>query len=141
MSSDLAYDQGVDVSLIFSGANPAASATTALTLPQSNAGFVVPTGYKFHAICLSAASNADLTAGTATLVVRATPAGGAAATVGNGPTVVLADTAQNGVGTAKVGAATVAAGSTVGVAIVTDASYAPATADIDVVLVGKLLPA
>ena len=138
----LEYDQGIDVTLTFAVANPAANATTALTLAQGNTvGFVVPSGYRFHAIAISGASNADLTAGTATFVVRSlTAAGGSAATVA-GLSAALSDTVQGASGTANVGACTVAAGSAVGVAVVTDASYAPVTADLDCVLIGKILPA
>lgn len=140
MPKELDYDFGVDVTLTFAAANPAANATTALTLAQGGAGFVVPPGYKFHALCLSGGSNADLTAGNATFVVRATPAGGSAGTVA-GLSTALADTVQSSVALAHVGAVTVPAGAVVGLAVVTDAAYAPVTADLDAVLIGKLLPA
>lgn len=140
MANELDYDFGIDVTLIFPAANPSANTTTNLTFAQGN-GFVVPTGYKFHPILISASSNADLTAGTATAVVRATPSGGSIGTVANAPTVELSDTVQRGTGVARVGPAGIAADSIVQVGLVTTSDYAPTTADLDVVLVGKLLPA
>jgi len=47
------------VTLAFSKANPAASATEVLGLPQGN-GFIVPNGYTFHPLVLSVKTNADL---------------------------------------------------------------------------------
>lgn len=135
MANELDRNDGTDVTLIFSLANPGASATTALTLPQGNTGFKVPPGYQFHPICLSGSSNADLTAGTATFAVTA---GGV---VGNGPTAVLSDTVQQAVGVKRVDAAPINAGVLVGVSVTTSAGYLPTTADLDAVLIGKLLPA
>lgn len=134
--TQLDYAAGVDVTLTFSVANPAANATTALTLPQASRGFVVPAGYRFHPISLTLASNADLTAGTATGRVRAN----GTAVVG-GPEPVLADAVQEATAIARVGQAPIAAGQRVDVAVVTDAAYAPVTADLDAILIGKLLPA
>lgn len=136
-NNELDYMHGVDVTLTLSAANvAAASAGTALTLPQGGTGLVVPAGYEAHAILLSASSNVDLTAGTATF--RITNNG----TINTkGPTVVLSDLVQRGAGVAYVGAAPVAAGRVIGVSVVTNADYAPVTADLDVVLLVKILPA
>jgi hypothetical protein len=136
MANELDYSFGVDVTLTFEKANPGASATTALTFSQGGAGFKVPTGYAFHPICLHGESNADLTGGTATFKV--TSSGTA---LSNGPTAALSDTIQAAVGVQRVGVEPIAAGAVVGVSVVTDGSYAPTTADLDAVLIGKLLPA
>jgi len=51
---------GFPVSLVFSKANAAANTSNELTFPQGN-GFVVPDGYVFHPLILSARSNGSLT--------------------------------------------------------------------------------
>lgn len=51
---------GWPVNLVFSKANPSASASNILTLPQGN-GFIVPTGYVFHPLLMTAKSNGALT--------------------------------------------------------------------------------
>jgi hypothetical protein len=134
-TNELDYTKGVEVSLTLSVANPAAAATTALTLPQGGSGFVVPAGYVAHPICLSATSNADLTAGTATFRVTDDTVINV-----NGPSPVLSDLVQRASAVARVGAAPIAAGHVVGVSVVTDAGYLPITADLDAVLLLKLLP-
>lgn len=136
MANELDRNDGTDVTLIFSIANPGAGATTALTFPQGSTGFKVPTGYEFHPICLSGSSNADLTGGTATFAVSA-----AGTVIANGPTAVLSDTVQQAVGVKRVDAGPIAAGVLVGVSVTTSAGYLPTTADLDAVLIGKLLPA
>lgn len=141
-NSALEYDKGIDITLTFSLANPSANATTAMAMPQGNTvGFVVPTGYRLHCIAISGASNADLTAGTATFVVRTMTAAGGSAAIVPGLSAALSDTVQGASGTANVGACTIAAGSAVGVAVTTTADYAPTTADLDCVLIAKILPA
>lgn len=135
--SDLAYDiSGLPVTFEVSTANPAAGATVDLTLPQGGAGFVVPAGYVAHPVLISATSNADLTAGTATF--RVIDDG---AELANGPAAILSDTVQRAAGTARVGAAPIAAGSIVSASVVTDAGYLPTTADLDAVVTLILLPA
>lgn len=134
--TQLDYSAGVSVSLQFSVANPAANATTAMTMPQAARGFVVPAGYRFHPVSLSLSSNAALSAGTATARVRAN----GTAVVG-GPEPVLTSALQDANAIARVGQAPIAAGQRVDVALVTDAAYAPVTADHDAVLVGILMPA
>ena len=130
------YDRGVDATLILSIANPLAAATTDAVLAQGGAGFIVPTGYEAHPIYLGVRSNADLTAGTATFQVIDN-----GTELANGPSVVLADTVQEATGVARVGAAPIAAGRTVGVSVTTNAGYLPVTADHDIILILKILPA
>lgn len=136
MANELSREDGLPITLDFGLANVTPNATTALTFAQGGAGFKVPPGYAFHAICLHGESNADLTAGTATFKVRAD-----GTALANGPTAALSDTVQAAVGVKRVGVEPVAAGSIVGVAITADANFAPNTADVDAVLVGLLLPA
>jgi hypothetical protein len=136
VANELDRDDGIDVTLTFAIANPGAAATTDLTLAQGNAGFVVPAGYQFHPICISGASNADLTAGTATFKVTRD-----GTELTNGPTAALSDTVQKKAGVQRVDADPIAAGVVVGVSVTTDAGYLPVTADLDAILVGKLLPA
>ena len=125
------YDFGLPVTLQASIANPLAAATTDCTLPQGNAGFVVPTGYKFHALFISVMSNADLTAGTLIAKVAAD-----STELTGGPTATLSDTVQKASGTKRVGADPIAAGKVVSLSVTTDAGYLPVTADIDVVMAG-----
>lgn len=136
MANELNIHEGLPVSIQMAIANPAASATTALTFAQAGVGFVVPTGYKFHPLCLSGESNADLTAGTATF--KATDDG---TVIANGPEPQLADTVQRAAAVARLGASPIAAGHRVGISVVTNAAYAPVTADLDATLLGVLLPA
>jgi hypothetical protein len=138
MANELEYDAGVDVTLPFTGANVQVSATQNLTLvtAQGADGFKVPTGYKFHPLAVHAESNADLTAGTGTFKVTDNTVA-----IANGPEPVLNDTVQVAVAVARVGASPIAAGKIVGLSIVADASFAPTTADVDAILIGKLLPA
>lgn len=136
MANELTFPHGMPVTLQFEAANPNAGATTDFVQGQGNTGFVVPAGYAFHAVCVSAASNADLTAGTAT--IKVTDSGDE---LTSGPTAVLSDTVQRASGVMRVGAQPIAAGHIVGVSVTTDAGYLPITADLDAVLVGILLPA
>lgn len=136
MANELDLEKGFPVTLILALANPGASASTAMTLAQAGTGFVVPTGYKFHPMYLSIASNADLTAGTA--IAKVTDNG---TVISGGPEPTLADTVQSASAVARAHVAPIAAGHTVGVKLVTDGSYAPTTADHDAVLSGMLLPA
>jgi hypothetical protein len=136
MANELDYDDGLPVTLIFALANPGASATTDLALAQGGTGFVVPTGYEFHAMCLCGMSNADLTGGTAIFKVIDN---GTEQT--NGPTATLSDTVQRASGVQRAQVEPIAAGHVVGVSVTTDGSYAPTTADLDAVLIGILQPA
>ena len=139
MANELSYDRGIAVTLRFTLANPSASATTAMTpagAQTSNVGFVVPTGYAFHAVCMHFESNADLTAGS--IIAKVTTGG---TVLAGGPQVTLSDTVQSSTAVAAVGTCKVAAAAVVGVKVVADGDYAPTTADLDVILVGLLLPA
>lgn len=127
---------GIPVTLQFEIANPAAGATTDLTLAQGGSGFVVPTGFAFYPLVLGGVSNADLTAGTATFQVIFDGTEQA-----NGPSAQLADTVQRATGVARFGAVKAAAGTIVGVSVTTNAGYLPVTADLDAVLIGYLAPA
>lgn len=138
MANELDYGFGLDVSFQLQLANPSANASTAMVLSAAggNPGFVVPTGYKFHPVCLSLASNADLSAGT--ILAKVTDNTTA---ILNGPQPVLSDEVQKATGIARVGIAPIAAGHVVGVTLTADANYLPVTADYDAILIGKLLPA
>lgn len=136
MANELDFDDGQPITVVLSIANPAANATTPLAFPQGGVGFVVPTGYKYCPMYLSIESNADLTAGTAT--AKVTDNG---TVVANGPEPALSDPVQRASAVARAGAVTIAAGRRVGVSVVTDAAYAPVTADLDAVLNGIFLPA
>lgn len=136
MANELDYTYGLPVTLIMSVANPAASATTDLTLPQGGTGFVVPTGYEFHPMCLSASSNADLTAGSAIFKVIDN-----GTELSKGPMATLSDTVQRASGVQRPDASPIAAGHVVGISVTTDGTYAPVTADVDAILIGVLLPA
>ena len=136
MGDELTYDKGLAVTLHYTLANCPANATTALTLDNGGAGFKVPTGYKFHAMCLHGESDTDLTAGTLTFKVRAS---GTALT--GGPTAALSDTVQAAVGVVRPGADPIAAAAIVAVEAVASAALAPATCGLDAVLIGVLLPA
>lgn len=138
MASELNFmgNAGYPVSFQVAIANPAASATTAATAAQGGPGLVVPTGYEFHPLLISVASNADLTAGT--LTAKVTDNG---TVLANGPTAVLSDTVQYAAGVQRAQVEPIAAGRRVGASVVTDAGYLPVTADIDILVSGVLLPA
>lgn len=136
MSNELDYEHGLPITLQFGAANVSADGVTDLTFPNGGAGFIVPAGYKFHAVALHAESNADLTGGTATFAVIAD-----GAELANGPTAALADTVQSAVGVKRVGAEPIAAGAVVAVSATTSAAFAPTTADVDAVLIGIMTPA
>lgn len=137
MANEIDVKFGVPLTLQFEAANPAANAVTDFVLGQGGTGFVVPAGYKFIPVALCIASNADLTAGTATgkVIDNGTE-------LVNGPEAGLADTVQRATDLSNPGSgASVAAGHVVGVSITTDAAYAPVTADLDAILVGYLVEA
>lgn len=137
MANEIDPKFGVSISLQFELANPAANGTADLALGQGNSGFVVPTGYKFIPVLLCGASNADLTAGTATFKVIDN-----GTELTNGPEAVLSDTVQRASGLKDPGVgAGIVADHVVGVSVTTNAAYAPVTADVDAVLVGYLVPA
>lgn len=138
MAGELAFNgnEGFPISFQVAITNPAASATTAATAAQGGPGFVVPAGYKFHPMLISIASNADLSAGT--LTAKVTDNG---TVLANGPTAVLSDPTQYASGLQRAQVEPIAAGRRVGASVVADASYAPVTADIDILVSGVLLPA
>jgi hypothetical protein len=138
MAGELAFhgNDGYPVSFKVAIANPAAAATTAATAAQGGAGFVVPAGYAFHPTLISVESNADLTAGT--LIAKVTDNG---TVLANGPIATLSDLVQVAAGLQRPQVEPIAAGRKVGASVVADASYAPVTADIDILVAGLLLPA
>jgi hypothetical protein len=117
-------------------ANPGAAGTGVLLSAQGNAGFVVPPGYSFHPTVLMASSNAVLTAGQAVFNVT----DNTVAVVG-GPVVILISTGPTtrDAQVSRIGVAPILAGHLVGVNVVTNGAYAPATADFDVTLGGVLI--
>jgi hypothetical protein len=130
-------DSHPPISVIFSIVNAAASSTVDGTLAQGTAGFVVPTGYEFHALALSSYINDSITAGL--LTIKVTDDG---TELVNGPEIAMTSAADFGAGVKQLGAQPIAAGSVVGVSGTGDASLAPdGTADLDVVLLGALVPA
>jgi hypothetical protein len=136
MAGDLSYEYGLPLALQYGKANLAGNATTLLTLTQGGAGFVVPTGYKFHPMLLHAEVNAAVQGGSGVVKVTANTTA-----LTGGPSVTLNANTQTAVATARVNADPIAAGKVVALNIVQDANFAPNTLDIDAVLVGVLLPA
>lgn len=138
MSNELVYPDGFPVTLQFVITDVNAGATTDGTLAGGNtAGWIVPAGYTFHALAVSVYSNAARTAGTAT--VKVTDDG---TELVSGPEAVLnASNTTKASGVSRPLRQGIAAGSVVGVSATGDASWAPTTADFDVVVLGVLLPA
>lgn len=99
-------------------------------------GWVVPAGYIFHPMYIDVLSNDARTAGSNTIKVT-----GDGTEIGAGPDATLDatnTTADRGVAT--LGASPMAAGVIVGVSSTGDGSFAPTTADADVILSGVLTP-
>ena len=139
MANELAYEKGIPITLAFTITNVIQSGTVDGVLAGAAAtnGMNVPTGYAFHPVFVEVESNAARTAGSAT--VKVTKDG---TELDNGPEATLDatnTTKHNGV--KNVGADPVAAGEEAGVSGTGDGTWAPATADFDVILVGILLPA
>lgn len=135
MANELMRDDGIAVTLQFGVANKEPNTTSNLTLQQGYTGFLVPTGYKFHAVYLGGSTGANLSAGSG--VFNVTNNGTALA---NGPTVTLNATVEQSHDVERVGVEPIPAGNFVGVNFVADANFAPNTADLDAVLIGLLLP-
>lgn len=126
------------VAFQFTISNVAQGAVTDGVLAGGNGkgGPVVPTGYKFIPVFIDVESNDACTAGVATIKVTT---GGTE--LANGPEATLNTTdtlTDTGLSTTKD---SVAAGAEVGVSATGDGSWAPATADLDVVLYGFFAPA
>ena len=136
MANELARDDGIHVTLNFGVANKEPNTTSNLALQQGYTGFLVPTGYNFHAMYLGGSTGANISAGSG--VFNVTDNGTALA---NGPTVTLNATVEQSHDVERIGTQPIAAGHFVGVNFVADANFAPNTADLDAVLVGVLLPA
>jgi len=135
-ADDLTYDFGLPITLHFGAQNVAANADTHLIMPNGGAGLKVPSGYNFHPMLLHGEANANPGAGNATFKVTAN-----AVAVTVGPTVAIAAGTQVGSTTQRPNVGSIAAGKIVGVDIVADANFAANTIDMDVILVGILLPA
>jgi hypothetical protein len=133
--SDRFYDHAIPVSFEFGLADVPANATTDLQTRLGGAGFFVPTGLDFYPAVGFVTSNSDLTAGTLTAKVTSN----GTALVG-GPEPALSDTVQRHSASISPLSPKVAAGAYVGAEVVTSATYAPTTADIDVVVCGYLVP-
>lgn len=137
MANELDYiKNGFPVTVHFIGTNVALSTTAALTLPDTGAGYVIPTGYVGHAVVLSASASAALTAG-ATGTFAVTDDGTA---LGAGPAPVVSNSARSAAAVARVGAQPIAAGSVVAVSVTTNSTGTSAT-DYDAVLSLVLTPA
>jgi hypothetical protein len=139
MANELHYEHGFQVTLQFKDANIAANTTTKCVLSgeaaPTNPGFVVPTGYAFHALSLSCQLTAAGSAGS--LALNVTDDGTALA---SGPTIAITtETVKSGL--YRPGADPIAADAVVGVNIVATADWNGTSSDIDVVLLGTLLPA
>lgn len=106
-----------------------------LASAQGGDGMLVPTGYTFHPKLLQAESNAAITAGT--IEVQVTDNG---VEVEAGPVVTLSSAAQAAAGIKRHGASSIAAGRAVGVSGEGSATLDAVTKDVDVILVGDLLP-
>lgn len=124
------------LALVYSVANVGAGTTPVDGIVGVNGktGFVVPTGMAFVPVWIDAFSNAARTAGTNTFKVTDN-----GTEVSGGPEATLDATNT----TADTGIVTgapvkIAAGHTVGVSANGDGSFAPTTADADVILYGYL---
>lgn len=140
MANELSYEKGIPMTLQYIITNVGAGTTPVdgtLASGQGGNGFFVPTGYVFHPLLLSAEYNDARTAGSS--VVKVTYNG---TELTNGPeaTIDATDTAQDE-GVQRVGVDAAVAGEEVSVSATGDGSFAPTTADADVILVGVLLPA
>lgn len=126
------------ITLVFNIQNVGAGATPVDgVLGVAKTGYVVPAGYSFVPVYLDALSNAARTAGTN--VIQITDNG---TEIKNGPDATLDatnTTADRGLVTGTP--VTIAAGHIVGVSATGDGSFAPTTADADVVVQGYLIPA
>lgn len=131
----LNYNDGLLFTVTFSGANISANATTALTLPGGNTSILVPSGMRALPYGLILNSNADLTGGT--LTAKFTNGGTA---VSNGPEPALSDSVQRNSAFVQPNSVGIDAAGTLGVSVVADASFAPTTADVDVIAIFLLVP-
>jgi len=128
--------EGVDVTLNYIFQDAVASATNIMTPPGGGAGFKVPSGYKFHPVCLHGESDTDLTAGTITFKIFVD------GVVANAyPSVVLSDTVQAASSTQELHTEPVNQGSVVSVRATANSGLTPSTCSLDAILVGVLLPA
>ena len=100
-------------------------------------GPIVPTGYRFAPVHIDVETNDARTAGVSTVKVTED-----ATALSGGPEAVLnATNTTRASGSVSGDPDTVAAGAEIGVAAYGDGTFAPTTADLDVVLYGYFLPA
>jgi hypothetical protein len=142
MANELNIYQGLPLTLQFISANLATGAGTVdMTLSeQLGTGFLVPTGYTFHPLCLCVTFVGTLDA-DATVIGKVIDNG---TELTNGPvaTINQAESDTHDTGVARLGADPIAAGHVVGVSLTKDADYdTTATIDWDAILTGVLLPA
>lgn len=137
MSNELTYDRGISFAIQYVLADVAKNGTRALALPNGNAGYKVPTGYKFHSLALFIGSDTDLTAGTITGKVTRD-----GVVLTTGPQPALSDTVQAATGVSRHSTDPIIADAIVGVSAVASSDLAPdATCGLDAILIGILLPA
>jgi len=140
MANELTYDNGLAVTLQYTITNVGAGTTPVDgTLASGNGmtGYTVPTGYEFHALHLNVEYNDARTAGDSTVKVTS----GGTELTGGPEAVIDASNTTNANGSERPGADPIAAGNEVAVSATGDGSFAPTTADADVILIGVLLPA
>lgn len=133
------FDYGIDVTLQFTITDVGAGTTPVdgVVAGGAKGGFIVPAGMRFTPLIIDVENNAARTAGVSN--VRATIDGAEQA---NGPVATInATNTTQARGTAAPGAVWADAGEEVGVSAQGDGSFAPTTADADVILIGKLVPA
>ena len=132
---------GFPVSFAYFLANPAASATTAMTtFNQAGLGFQVPTGFTFYPMAIFLTGNAAVAAGTIT--AKVTDSGTVLAPVGpEAGLEAVTNTTRNAAVARRLQSAGIAAGHYVGVKLVADGSYSAATIDYDCIVSGVLVPA
>ena len=136
MANELDPKYGSTITLQFGQANVPANAVTDMKFSQGGAGFLVPAGHAFFPALLYSASNGAIAAGKITFQVIDN-----GSEIG-GPVVELSSLAQAGSNIARFGAyAPVPAGHTISVSATASVDLAPATCDIDAVLVGYLVTA
>lgn len=142
MANELDFTGDMPMTLVFTIANVAGGPVISLVdgvIAGANAtnGMIVPAGYAFHPLFIEVEVNDARTAGTA--IFKVTSDG---TELSNGPEATLdATNTTQDTGIQRPGTEPVAAGAEVGVSATGDTSWAPDTADADVILYGVLRPA
>lgn len=123
------------LTLQFGSTDVVANATTDCVLTHGSSGFEIPSGYDFYPTIMSISASEALTAGTITGKVTSN---GTAITSGPEPALSTSDQYN---ATEITPSPSVAASARVGCEIVASSGLTPATIDIDIMIVGILLPA